>query len=246
MYGDWVSDPRAADPDGEPFEFRCRAGCSPAAATPGRGSIGVSRLRRRRRLYPREIPPGRRRALCLPFLRWIHRFNRPHGPPYRNTWDDRIRNYFIGADELGLDTGALEAHFRQQMGGDHFERVETAIRAEMGSPFHYFDAVYVVDGISEGGKAMDERLARLGLVQRARRVVAIASAQSPDAARAASHRHILEQARKQALEQILVVDAAEQLSDAAVSTLARRVGEAGAPAPGRSRSWAIRRPTAAP
>jgi hypothetical protein len=235
MWGVWARNPRGADADAEPFEipmqglgaFACRReawlGFNPRFAGFG-GEEGYIHEKFRR---------AGRRALCLPFLRWHHRFQRPFGPRYRNTWEDRIRNYFIGADELGLDTGALEAHFRQQMGGDHFERVETAIRAEMGSPFHYFDAVYVVDGISEGGKAMDARLARLGLVQRARRVAAIASAQSPDAARAASHRHILEQARKQALEQILVVDAAEQLSDAAVSTLARRVGEL------RTRVWQI-------
>jgi hypothetical protein len=56
------------------------------------------------------------RSLCLPFLRWIHRFNRPMGIPYTNTWDDRLRNYLIGFTELGWDTGPVEEHFNEFLG----------------------------------------------------------------------------------------------------------------------------------
>ncbi len=53
------------------------------------------------------------RTLCLPFLRWVHRFDRPMGIPYNNVWEDRVRNYVIGFRELGLPTAELEAHFRE-------------------------------------------------------------------------------------------------------------------------------------
>ena len=53
-----------------------------------------------------KVRQGGGRTLCLPFLRWMHRFNRPLGAPYPNIWEDRIRNYYIGWRELGLPTEA--------------------------------------------------------------------------------------------------------------------------------------------
>jgi len=55
-------------------------------------------------------------VLCLPFLRWMHRFERPLGIPYPNTWEDRLHNYLVGFGELGLPTEALEAHFAELLG----------------------------------------------------------------------------------------------------------------------------------
>ncbi len=56
------------------------------------------------------------RTLCLPFLRWMHRFSRPMGVPYVNRWEDRVRNYMIGFRELGLPTAGLEQHFQELLG----------------------------------------------------------------------------------------------------------------------------------
>ena len=56
------------------------------------------------------------RTLCLPFLRWMHRFRRPMGVPYINSWEDRVRNYMIGFRELGLPTAELEDHYREILG----------------------------------------------------------------------------------------------------------------------------------
>lgn len=39
-------------------------------------------------------------AICIPQLKWVHRFGRPEGPPYPNKAEDRIWNYFIGWLEL--------------------------------------------------------------------------------------------------------------------------------------------------
>lgn len=38
--------------------------------------------------------------LCLPFLRWNHRFGRPNGVKYKLTLEDRIWNYFVGWLEI--------------------------------------------------------------------------------------------------------------------------------------------------
>src|SRR5438477_12942369 len=52
-----------------------------------------------------------RRCLCLPWLRWMHRFGRPRGVPYRLTVEDKLRNYVLGHAELGLDLAPVLEHF---------------------------------------------------------------------------------------------------------------------------------------
>lgn len=52
-----------------------------------------------------------RRAMCLPFLRWLHRFGRPDGVKYELTVDNKLRNYVLEFTELGLDLKPLYDHF---------------------------------------------------------------------------------------------------------------------------------------
>jgi glycosyltransferase involved in cell wall biosynthesis len=51
-----------------------------------------------------------REVLCLPFLRWNHHF-RAGATPYPMNGADRIRNYKIGFDELGLDPAPIRREF---------------------------------------------------------------------------------------------------------------------------------------
>jgi hypothetical protein len=71
------------------------------------------------------------RTLCLPFLRWLHRFGRPLGAPYSNRWEDRIRNYVIGFTELGLDTGEMEVHFAQLLGAETTAQIFAGIKLDL-------------------------------------------------------------------------------------------------------------------
>ena len=48
---------------------------------------------------------------CLPFLRWWHRFDRPGGVTYPLNWRDKVRNYYIGWLELGMDVEPIIKHF---------------------------------------------------------------------------------------------------------------------------------------
>lgn len=41
--------------------------------------------------------------ICLPNVKWTHRFNRPNGVPFRLTLEDRVWNYFIGWLDLYND-----------------------------------------------------------------------------------------------------------------------------------------------
>ena len=134
MWGIWADDPRGADPAAAAFEipmqglgvFACRraawAGFNPNFRGFG-GEEGYIHEKTRRRGA---------RTLCLPSLRWIHRFGRPMGTQYVNRWEHRIRNYVIGFDELGLDTAAMEAHFAELLGAGNAARIFSEIKRELG------------------------------------------------------------------------------------------------------------------
>lgn len=51
------------------------------------------------------------RALCLPWLRWIHRFGRPGGVPYPLDRYNKVRNYVLELNELGLPLDPVHEHF---------------------------------------------------------------------------------------------------------------------------------------
>ena len=117
MWGTWDTDPRGVDPDGEPFDipmqglgaFTCRRdawlGFHPRFAGFG-GEEGY--------IHEKFRQAGHR-TLCVPWLRWSHRFGRPKGPTYRNTLEDRLHNYLIGHSELGLDLTPIVSHFSAVM-----------------------------------------------------------------------------------------------------------------------------------
>jgi len=121
MWGFWETDERGKDPDAEPFEipmqglglFACRREAWLGFNPNFRGFGGEEGY-----IHEKFRQSGAR-TLCLPFLRWLHRFNRPMGVPYSNTWDDRIRNYLIGFDELGLELQPVVDHFTELLGAKH-------------------------------------------------------------------------------------------------------------------------------
>ena len=112
MLGIWASDSRAASIDAEPFEipamgcglFTCRkeafVGFNPAF----RGFGGEECY-----LHEKTRQAGNK-AICLPFLRWVHRFARPAGVPYVLRKWDKVRNYVIGHQELGQDIDPIFQH----------------------------------------------------------------------------------------------------------------------------------------
>ena len=52
-----------------------------------------------------------RKAICLPFLRWLHRFIRPDGVSYPLTLQNKARNYVLEFIELGLDLQPIYDNF---------------------------------------------------------------------------------------------------------------------------------------
>jgi hypothetical protein len=132
FYGVWAKAADADDPDAPPFPieaqglglFACRRaawlGFNPAFRGFG-GEEGYLHEKYRRAGY---------RVLCLPFLRWVHRFSRPMGVPYVNIWEERVRNYMIGFAEVGLPMQPLKDHFREYLGKDVAERIFAEIERE--------------------------------------------------------------------------------------------------------------------
>lgn len=118
MYGAWDDSGLAADPGAPPFDipmqgmglFACRRAAWLGFNKAFRGFGGEEGY-----IHEKFRRAGAR-TLCLPFLRWMHRFDRPMGVPFRNTWEDRIWNYLVGFEEVGLPTDQIERHFRDQLG----------------------------------------------------------------------------------------------------------------------------------
>ena len=134
FYGIWATDPRGVDPEGEPFEipmqglgaFACRRsawlGFNPAFRGFG-GEEGY--------IHEKFRQAGRR-TLCLPWFRWMHRFGRPSGVPYRLTLEDKFRNYLIGHAELGLDLAPLLTQFSPRLTDERV--VAIAVEVLWGTP----------------------------------------------------------------------------------------------------------------
>lgn len=117
MWGVWATDLRGLDPDGEPFDipmqglglFSCRKAAWPGFNPAFRGFGGEEGY------IHEKVRQRGGRTLCLPWLRWGHRFGRPAGVPYRLTVDDKLRNYVIGHAELGLELRPVLEHFSEYL-----------------------------------------------------------------------------------------------------------------------------------
>ncbi|MGJ5205396.1 UDP-glucose 4-epimerase GalE [Bradyrhizobium sp. HKCCYLR20261] len=129
MYGVWDSDPAGAHADLPPFEipmqgmglFACRREAWAGFSAEFRGFGGEEGY-----IHEKFRQRGGK-VLCLPFLRWVHRFNRPFGLPYPNVWADRVRNYLIGFREVGWDTRPVVDHFKKLLGEQVWASVSEAI-----------------------------------------------------------------------------------------------------------------------
>ena len=116
MFGIWDYDKQGNDPNNDPFEicmhglgvFACRTNAWLGFNENFRGFGGEEGY-----IHDKFRHHGGR-VMCLPFLRWIHRFQRPLGVPYPATMEQRIKNYAIGHKELGWDDKEMREHFKSK------------------------------------------------------------------------------------------------------------------------------------
>jgi hypothetical protein len=113
MWGVFATDPRGVDPESDPFEipmqglgvFSCARSAWPGFHPGFRGHGGEEGY-----LHEKFRRAGGR-CLCLPWLRWMHRFPRPSGTRFPLHLHDRLRNYLLGHAELGLDLEPVVDNF---------------------------------------------------------------------------------------------------------------------------------------
>lgn len=210
MFGIWGKDERGFEADGEPFEIpmqglglaACRRSAWQGYNLRFRGFGGEEGY------IHQKFRNAGGRVLCLPFLRWLHRFARPVGPHYENVWEDRIRNYLIGFEEVGLDTDEVCDHFREYVNPQVVERVLEQVANERCNPFDFFDAIYCINLSREKERwlRMQRRLRRLGILHRVRRFDAIDTPDLHHIGCALSHRKIVEEARDKGYRSVLVLE----------------------------------------
>lgn len=132
LYGNWACDERGADKFGEPFDipaqglglFSCRKRAWPGFNRRFSGFGGEEFY-----IHEKFRQQGKR-TLCLPALRWVHRFERPNGTKYRLVWEDRVRNYLIGRKELGLPIQDVLDYFETVLGKEKVDGVLKAVEHE--------------------------------------------------------------------------------------------------------------------
>lgn len=126
MWGTWGTDDRGNDIDGPPFEipaqglglFSCRKDSWLGFNKNFRGFGGEEGY-----IHEKYRKNGKK-TLCLPFLRWMHRFYRPLGVSYPNNLSQRFKNYMIGFTELGLDVIDVKEHFKNVVDQNFINEVE--------------------------------------------------------------------------------------------------------------------------
>lgn len=113
MWGVWNTDPRGIEPTAPPFEIWAQGlglFCARRESWPGfdprwRGFGGEEGC-------IHEVFRQRGdRCLCLPWLRWGHRFAKPGVSNYLvPTWQ-KVRNYVLGFQRIGRELEPIRAHF---------------------------------------------------------------------------------------------------------------------------------------
>lgn len=238
MYGVWGTDPRGIDASAPAFEigmqglgvFACRTkawpGLNPAFAGHG-GEEGYLQEKFRRAGHG---------VVCLPALRWTHRFDAPRPVPATQTWYRRLRNYLIGFDELGLPADEAIDHFTGILGEAAVEEGLAAYQAEARNPFTAFDAITCVnlDDRPDRWERVQIRLAALGIPpERVHRQPATPTPGNHHIGCALSHRQAIQQAHTDGLESVLVLEDDAVFLNGATWVLRRALAEI------QSRPWSL-------
>jgi hypothetical protein len=209
MWGQWGIDERVDNPTGESFEipmqglglFACRRAAWPGVNPRFRSFGGEEGY-----LHEKFRRNGGR-AICLPALRWTHRFERPRGIPYDIDWESRVRNYLFGWAEMRWDTPEVEAHFTEYLGSAAVTPLQRAKR-QVESPFSFFDAV-LCTAEDEQWPAMLDRFRQLDIAWRVERVPSLLAA--------------VEIARRRGYESVLVIDGEVSFIEDTVALLGETV-----------------------
>jgi hypothetical protein len=220
--GAWACDPRGQDAAAEPFEiemqgmgiFACRKSAWPGL-NPRFNGFAIEEG------YVHE--KFRRvggRCLCLPFLRWVHRFARPN-IPYRFMDHEKFRNFMIAFEELGWDFAPAQKHWGDLIGEARAKKLAQGVRAVLRNPFYFFDGVFCIRP-PKTGTPWEESLLRLQKCQvRApiRRIDSLAPEADAALRQILTHREIIARADAREWNSVLIFDEEIEFSPDTVEAL---------------------------
>ena len=225
MFGTWEKDPRGLDEGAEPFEivaqgtglFACRRASWPGFNPRFRGFAGTEGYMQEK--FRRKGA----KVLCLPFLRWLHRFERPMGVPYPITWKDRIYNFMVGYEELGLDNTAFKAHFVEMLGVNTANKYFTLAEQEIASPFHYFDAIYCLVNKPRGEIKGGKQICKSAFDERSRVYTVDNPLENSQAQTVLSHQAIISKAKRHRLANVLIAEEKVYVAENDLAILAQAI-----------------------
>lgn len=133
MYGTWATDDRGRNKEGDPFEIGM-TGCGIMSCRKD-AWLGFNKRWRgfggEEGYIHEKFKQNGRKCWCLPFLRWVHRFGRPDGVKYVLTLENKVRNYFLGHAELGLDHEPIIEHFKEFYPEEKLKQIRDAAIEEI-------------------------------------------------------------------------------------------------------------------
>lgn len=161
MWGQWANDKRAEPPNTEPFEvwgqgmgvFAFKKSEWPGFSSKMQG-FGAEEG-----YIQTKFRSNGGRCLCMPWLKWVHRFHQEGQPvKFSITDTDRLHNYLVAFTDAGLPIEPVLQHFStwmsmQTMGEVARKALHKSIQLEMkfviGSSTPEATKVKVVDGESK-------------------------------------------------------------------------------------------------
>jgi hypothetical protein len=226
--GVWATDPRGKAIDSEPFEipaqgmgvFACRKAAWPDYNPRFEGFATEE-------VYIHEkFRRAGGKCLCLPFLRWVHRFGRPRAP-YQYTDLDRFRNLLIAHEELGWDFRPAQMHWSDLIGTDRAARLTQAVKAVLRNPFYFFEGVFCIRAVKAGTPWEEavERLRNCRVRSPIRRINSLAPEAVATVQQALTHREIIARAQSRQWKSVMAFDEQIAFDNAVVENLKESIND---------------------
>ena len=160
MWGTWSSDKRGRDRDSPPFEIPMQG--TGLMACRKDAWLGFNDLFRgfgaQAGYIHEKYKKAGRRTICLPFLRWMHRFGRPDGAKYQVSATDKFRNYIIGFKELNLDTEPLFAQFKPAIKENKMIEIVAEVEDKMSPTPSVACLMMTYNRLPHGSKLLNEAI----------------------------------------------------------------------------------------
>jgi ribosomal protein S15P/S13E len=202
FFGRWDSDPRGLDINGEPFDISLQ-GMGLFAFLKSRWLGFNHRFRGfggEEGCIHEKFRQNGGRVLCLPFLRWTHRFDRPNAPSYPNRWQDRIRNYLIGWHELNLDYKPVLEHFSSHLNYSQAASVQASFLPELKGRLWSYDTQYFLCDSEQQWAEAQPSLRASGIENIVQRINSIEQLE-----------HLLTIAQANGIKNVVLIDARQQI-----------------------------------